>query len=79
VTAILYKDEPPLIVWKVKTMASSVISNFSANNACWPSLRQAIAASSGYQTWLADCQFDASPSEDLVLVYLRQTLATLAY
>jgi hypothetical protein len=60
-------------------MASSVIPNFTPDAAYWPSLRQAIAASSGYQTWLSDGQLDASPTEDLVLVYLRQTLATLAY
>jgi hypothetical protein len=67
----------------MKFMASPSMSSQAScqttDASYWPSLKQAIAGSSGYQTWLANTSFDIAPTEDLVLVYLRQTLATLAY
>jgi hypothetical protein len=62
-------------------MANSVILDSTAETTYWPTLKRAIAASSGYQTWLVESEVQQAdhPQEDLVLVYLRQTLATLAY
>jgi len=49
----------------------------------WQSLKQAIAASSGFQRWQLERQFNESigtTSLDVqVRLYLRETLATLAY
>ncbi len=67
-------------------MASSAPSEstqFSHDSEIWDSLKQAIAASSGFQRWqlehpvseqLQDYSFDSR-----VRRYLRETLETLAY
>jgi hypothetical protein len=67
-------------------MASSATSEsmeFSQDRQIWDSLKQAIAASSGFQRWqiehpvgdqLQDYSLDSS-----VRRYLRETLETLAY
>jgi hypothetical protein len=61
-------------------MTQPVIVETKAESApYWPSLKQAIATSSGFKNWLAAHQPTLTQDEDLVLTYLRQTLATLAY
>ncbi len=67
-------------------MASSAASEsteFSQDSQIWDSLKQAIAASSGFQRWqlehpvsdqLEECSLDSR-----VRRYLRETLETLAY
>jgi hypothetical protein len=67
-------------------MASSILYSarpFENDREVWESLKQAIAASSGFQCW----QEEKSPNEQLeqvnldaqVSCYLRETLETLAY
>ncbi|MBD0344451.1 MAG: hypothetical protein ICV63_06365 [Coleofasciculus sp. Co-bin14] len=63
--------------------ATSESMQFSPDSKIWASLKQAIAASSGFQRW----QLEHSISEQLqdysldsrVRRYLRETLETLAY
>jgi hypothetical protein len=64
-------------------MANLTISRFEQDSEIWESLKQAIANSSGFHTWQ---QAQSSASEvsqkDLdaqIRLYLRETLATLAY
>ncbi|MEN9204371.1 MAG: hypothetical protein Q6J68_04755 [Thermostichales cyanobacterium SZTDM-1c_bins_54] len=50
----------------------------------WPSLREVIVRSSGFQTWLQSQAGGHLPQDDrelqqLVRLYLEQTLSTLAY
>lgn len=46
----------------------------------WASLQQAIANSSGFQSWKRENSLDSDLSlENQVQCYLRDTLATLAY
>ena len=47
----------------------------------WNSLKQAIANSSGFQSWRSEQSSAAqdTPVEKLVRLYLRETLETLAY
>ncbi len=54
---------------------------FSGGTDIWNSLKCAIAASSGFQTWLyeRDAQFQQVNLEQQVQRYLRETLETLAY
>lgn len=57
----------------------------SSEDATWHSLNQVIATSSGFQRWLAEralanTQLQQNSSlEQLVSLYLRETLETLAY
>lgn len=65
-------------------MAPISIPQIPSEDAIWDSLKQAIAASSGFQRWLAERSLDHAPSESLNLEqlvsrYLRETLETLAY
>ena len=65
------------------TLPSLQTSPFS-EDATWSSLKQVIAASSGFQRWLAERalvsdQTQAVNLEQLVSRYLRETLETLAY
>ncbi|MCU0524673.1 MAG: hypothetical protein MUF72_07590 [Elainella sp. Prado103] len=65
-------------------MVSLSVSQSRSEDAIWHSLKQAIAASSGFQRWLAERSLDYSTNdhlnmEQLVTCYLRETLATLAY
>jgi len=58
--------------------------NSSMNDSnIWHSLKQAIAASSGFQTWQRERHSDASLEtltlDQRVRHYLRETLETLAY
>ena len=57
---------------------------FSEEPQVWDNLKQAIAASSGFQRWhlerlLVDEQFHKLSLEHQVRRYLRETLETLAY
>ncbi|MGB7088049.1 MAG: hypothetical protein WBD47_21005 [Phormidesmis sp.] len=64
-------------------------NSFSATSAyapqdaeLWQSLKSAIAASSGFQSWRSEqlSTITANSSDDqLVRLYLRETLETLAY
>lgn len=48
----------------------------------WKSLKSAIAASSGFQSWRSEQPANVtstSSDEQLVRLYLRETLETLAY
>lgn len=46
----------------------------------WNSLKQAIANSSGFQSWRSEQSVSEDTSvEKLVRLYLRETLETLAY
>lgn len=63
--------------------ATSESSQFSQDSQIWDSLKQAIAASSGFQRWqlehpVSDQAKDYS-LEIRVRRYLRETLETLAY
>lgn len=58
--------------------------NSSVNDSnIWHSLKQAIAASSGFQTWEqernSDASIEALTMDQRVRRYLRETLETLAY
>ncbi|MBO3460821.1 hypothetical protein G7B40_007995 [Aetokthonos hydrillicola Thurmond2011] len=56
-------------------------SHFAANAEIWNSLKYAIAASSGFQSWLLEhhAQFQELELDQQVQRYLRETLETLAY
>ncbi len=62
---------------------SSAEAGHTAQDAeLWESLKNAIAASSGYQSWRAEklkATATAVSDEQLVRLYLRDTLETLAY
>jgi hypothetical protein len=66
-------------------MMNDVIPHIGSKKdaAFWPSLCQAIAASSGFKRWTVEHNLDSSDVdsrlENLVLSYLRQSLETLAY
>ncbi|WAL61412.1 hypothetical protein [Thermocoleostomius sinensis] len=65
-------------------MASlSTTPNHFADDMIWNHLKQAIAASSGFQRWRADRSITDSDADStldqLVNRYLRETLETLAY
>lgn len=64
------------------TLPSSTQASFS-DDLIWDSLKQAIAASSGFQRWQAEHSLssgsDEQSLEQLVSRYLRETLETLAY
>ncbi|MBW4650505.1 MAG: hypothetical protein KME06_17720 [Kastovskya adunca ATA6-11-RM4] len=66
-------------------MASSATntSNFSEDRHIWDSLKQAIAASSGFQNWQREQslgnQRQGHSLDQQVRWYLRETLETLAY
>jgi hypothetical protein len=60
------------------------ISSASSTNdtSIWTSLKQAISASSGFQHWasqLPSIEHTNRTSEELIQLYLRETLETLAY
>ncbi len=61
----------------------SISSASSANDtSVWTSLKQAISASSGFQHWASQLPtIDSSnrTPEELIQLYLRETLETLAY
>ena len=60
------------------------VRQFSEEPRIWDSLKQAIAASSGFQRWqlerlALDAQFPELSLDHQVRRYLRETLETLAY
>jgi hypothetical protein len=61
------------------------IRNSSASDEIWQGLKQAIANSAGFQGWQAeqlkqsDSLLREMPLEQQVSLFLRETLATLAY
>jgi len=63
--------------------SSQEFLNLPADSEIWDSLKQAIAASSGFQRWQLEQNdnLDQSDSELDILIrrYLRETLETLAY
>lgn len=67
----------------VKTMEGSKTSQLARDHELWDSLRQAIARSSGFKTWLQEKgvqpQSNQADLDEYVLDYLRETLETLAY
>ncbi len=57
-------------------------STLDPDHAIWENLKQAIAASSGFQQWQDDQMSEVEKSDQLdhqVRHYLRDTLETLAY
>lgn len=66
-------------------MPSSMQATIENEQAVWHSLRQAIAASSGFQRWqktqssTETANLVAETQDEQVQRYLRETLATLAY
>ncbi len=65
------------------TNSSSTSPAHAAQNAeLWESLKSAIAASSGFQSWQAEQTtiiVTNASVEQMVRLYLRETLETLAY
>lgn len=63
--------------------ATSESNQFSQDNKIWDSLKQAIAASSGFQRWQVEYPISEQPQDysldTQVRRYLRETLETLAY
>jgi len=63
--------------------SSTTTSDSTAQDAeLWQSLKSAIANSSGFQSWCAEQASSISANtstEQLVRLYLRETLETLAY
>lgn len=63
--------------------ATSESSQFSQDSQTWNSLKQAIAASSGFQRWQMEHpvgdQLEDYSLDRRVRRYLRETLETLAY
>ncbi|MGH2416257.1 MAG: hypothetical protein ACRDEA_21715 [Microcystaceae cyanobacterium] len=67
-------------------MASSTISpdrQFEHDHETWENLKQAIAASSGFNRWqqerTPEVQSHSGSLDERVSCYLRETLETLAY
>lgn len=62
---------------------STEFSQFSQDSQIWNSLKQAIAASSGFQRWQMEHpvgeQLQDYSLDNRVRRYLRETLETLAY
>jgi len=65
------------------TNSSSTSPSHAAENAeLWQSLKSAIATSSGFQSWQAEQPTTITTNtsvEQMVRLYLRETLETLAY
>lgn len=72
--------QSPFNLREVKATSSG---QFEADAKIWNSLKQAIAASSGFKRWqtelLLDQQYRDSGLDHQVRRYLRETLETLAY
>ncbi|MEB3336733.1 MAG: hypothetical protein VKJ46_04670 [Leptolyngbyaceae bacterium] len=64
-------------------MASYPASSYSTDTEIWHSLKQAIAASSGFRRWQlehkAGSKLTTASLDHQVQGYLRETLETLAY
>lgn len=63
-------------------LSSAEPSHAAQNSDMWQSLKNAIAQSSGFQSWRSEQLKSITTSisdEQLVRLYLRDTLETLAY
>ncbi len=63
-------------------LSSAETGHAAQDTELWESLKSAIAASSGYQSWRTEklkSITTAVSDEQLVRLYLRDTLETLAY
>ncbi|MGB3612226.1 MAG: hypothetical protein WBA10_00425 [Elainellaceae cyanobacterium] len=62
-------------------MTMPSLSRSDADAPAWESLKKAIANSSGFKRWQlqAGRTDDSAKLDDRVLIYLRETLETLAY
>ena len=63
---------------------SSISCSFGEDREIWQSLKEAIAHSSGFQSWqqeqaILEAQLEETSMDEQVRVYLRSTLETLAY
>ena len=59
---------------------STIASSIGGEREIWSSLRQAIAKSSGFQSWQQERAIDSNVELDQqVRRYLKETLETLAY
>lgn len=66
----------------LKGLSDESVDSLMQQPDIWNSLKQAIAASSGFQRWQlegANSHFDSSDLDYRVRRYLRETLQTLAY
>lgn len=64
-------------------ISKELLSRYPEDPSIWENLKQAIAASSGFQRWQlernADSKLDRLNLDNRVRHYLRETLETLAY
>lgn len=64
-------------------ISKELLSQLPDDSTIWENLKQAIAASSGFQRWQLeqnnDSRFSGLNLDHLVRRYLRETLETLAY
>lgn len=64
-------------------ISKELLSQLPDDSTIWENLKQAIAASSGFQRWRlehnGDGRFSGLNLDHLVRHYLRETLETLAY
>ncbi|MGF1538001.1 MAG: hypothetical protein ACFB4J_16175 [Elainellaceae cyanobacterium] len=60
-------------------MTTPSLSHSDTDVPAWDSLKKAIANSSGFQRWQLQKGDTNARLDDLVLLYLRETLETLAY
>ncbi len=67
----------------MESSATPASAQFSQDSQIWASLKQAIAASSGFQSWQLEHpvgdQLQDYSLDSRVRRYLRETLETLAY
>lgn len=80
--AISSSFSPPNDATSMTNMSQN-LTNLPADSEIWESLKQAIAASSGFKRWQLEqaesaCDMNAG-LDDWVRRYLRETLETLAY
>jgi hypothetical protein len=64
-------------------ISKELIDHLPQDSEIWQNLKQAIAASSGFQRWRLERSVDGTSTglalDNLVRSYLRETLETLAY
>ncbi len=78
------QPQPPIRnILGIEGMSKERLNQFPEDSEIWRSLKQAIAASSGFQRWQLERSIDSTLSalnlDTLVRSYLRETLETLAY
>ena len=71
-----FPSQPP-------SLSNEELSKLPEDSTIWTSLKQAIAASSGFNRWQLERNADSRATginlDYLVRLYLRETLETLAY